>query len=152
MNEITENLRLLIRAGSHNCALHVSDVVETMRPLPIEPLSGAPAGICGLCLIRGAPVPVVHLAELLGDDTPGSWTRFVSVRAGHRTVALAVDAVLGISDVPALRLRAMPPLLQSARPESIEAIGSLDAELFLVLKSASLVPADETLSSIGEEC
>jgi hypothetical protein len=52
-------------------------------------------------------------------------------------VALAADAVLGIRDLPA---SAMPPLLQTIQPEIIEALGSLDAELFLVMKSAGLMP------------
>ena len=143
MREVNENLRLLIRAGSHFCALQLSDVVETMRPLPVEPLSGAPQCVRGLCLIRGAPVPVVDLAELLGDAAPGPWTRFVCVRAGPRTVALAVTAVLGPSDLPPSLLSTMPPLLRDAQSDIIEAIASLDAQLFLVLKSASLLPADE---------
>jgi hypothetical protein len=37
----------------------------------------------------------------------------------------------------------MPPLLQGAQPDTIEAIASLDAQLFLVLKSATLLPPDE---------
>ena len=143
MREVNESLKLVIRTGSHLCALQLSDVVETMRPLPVEPVSGAPKCVRGLSLIRGAPVPIVDLAELLGDAAPAPWTRFVCVRARPRTVALAVTAVLGLSDLPPLLLSTMPPLLRDARSDIIEAIASLDAQLFLVLKSASLLPGDE---------
>jgi purine-binding chemotaxis protein CheW len=57
-------------------------------------------------------------------------------------VALAVTEVLGIRDVPDEMLTTMPPLLEKARPQIIESIASLDAELVLVLKSAGVLPAD----------
>ncbi len=145
MNHAEPNLRLLVRAGSHSCALRLADVIETMRPLPVEPLSGAPAGVLGMAVIRGTPVPVVDLALLLEDRAQRTPTRFICIRAGRRSVAVAVDAVLGIREIPAALLSGMPPLLRDARPDVIEAIGTLDTELFLVLKSARLMHADEAV-------
>jgi purine-binding chemotaxis protein CheW len=142
MSGLGENLRLLIRVGRHNCALRLLDVVETMRPLPVEPLSGAPEGVCGVACLRGGPVPVVDLTALMGESSCNGWTRFVCVRSGGRTVALAVSDVLGIRYFPPDTLTTMPPLLQTAQPQIIEAIASLDADLFLVLKSAGLIPPD----------
>ena len=89
-------LSLLVRAGPRICALSLADVVETMRPGPIEPLAGAPEVVRGLAVIRGAPVPVVDLASLLGDGEHSVPTRFVTVRTGERNVALLVDEVMGI--------------------------------------------------------
>lgn len=141
-------MRLLIRAGSHTCALPLSDVVETMRPLPIEPVTGASDGVLGLSLIRGVAVPVVDLAVLLGDRM-ASCTRFVCLRVSQRVVALAVDSVIGIHELAGSRLAAMPPLLQAVRPTVIAAITALDAELVLVLRSAGLLPAEEALVAQG---
>jgi len=140
---------LLVRVATHTCALNLAHVVEIMRPLPVEPLAGAPSMLLGLSVIRGAPVPVVALAGLFKDG--GASGRFVIVRAGRRPVALAVDAVLGICEFAPSVYQAMPPLLRDAAAGLVEAIGTLDSELFFVLNTASIVP-DEFLESLaGQE-
>lgn len=68
--------------------------------------------------------------------------RFVTVRAGDRRVAVAFDSVLGVRPIPAGSLHELPLLLRDARAELISAIGALDGELLLVLRSARLVPED----------
>jgi purine-binding chemotaxis protein CheW len=143
MNATARNLRLVVRSGSHTCALDLSAVVETMRPLPIKALRSAPEAVLGLSIVRGTPVPVVDLARLLKEIAPAPCTRFISVRVAERACVLAVSSVVGILDIPASRLAAMPPLLQAVCPEVIDAISSLDSALLLVLKSAGLVPPDE---------
>jgi purine-binding chemotaxis protein CheW len=58
---------LLCRVRERLCALPLAHVVETMRPLPIEPLGGMPGFVQGIAIIRGAPVPVVDAGALLGS-------------------------------------------------------------------------------------
>jgi purine-binding chemotaxis protein CheW len=130
---------LVCRVATRICALPLDAVIETMRPLPVEPIAGAPAFIAGLAIIRGAPVPVVDAARLLGagGGRPG---RFVTLRVAPRTVALAVDAVLGVRALPADRLSALPPLAGAVAAEVVAAVGMLDARLLVVLEAARLVP------------
>lgn len=142
---------LFVRAGGHMCALALANIVETMRPLPIEPLDGAPKPVCGLSIIHGSPVPVVDLGGLLGSPAQSTSTRFVMIRAGERLVALSVDAVLGIREINSSQFARMPPLLSDAHAERVEAIGALDAELFLVLKTAHLVSDEVWAALSGEE-
>jgi purine-binding chemotaxis protein CheW len=66
----------------------------------------------------------------------------VTVKTGSRVVALAVDAVLGIRDVPTGSVDALPPLFQGIHLDVISAVGTLDSELLLVLRSARLVPEE----------
>jgi purine-binding chemotaxis protein CheW len=142
---------LFVRAGAHMCALVLANVAEIMRPLPIEPLAGAPETVRGLSIIHGSPVPVVDLGGLLGSPVQSPSTRFVMIRSGERMVALSVDAVLGIREIASSQLGDMPPLLRDAHAERVEAIGALDAELFLVLNAAHLVPDEVWKSLAGEE-
>ncbi len=132
-------LSLLCRVHGCLCALSLGQVVETMRPLPIEPLQNAPSFVRGLSVIRGAPVPVLDVAHLLNGKT-GVAGRFVTIAVGDRRVALAVEAVLGVRPVPAAALQALPPLLR--RVEVVSAIATLDAELLVVLEAARLMPDD----------
>jgi purine-binding chemotaxis protein CheW len=131
---------LLVRIPGAVCGLMVGDVVETMRPLPVEPLANVPDFIRGIALIRGAAVPVIELAALFQAHSTGPITRFLTVRVGERCVALAVESVIGIAELDENRFAEMPPLLKSARTESIEAIGTLDAELLVLLRASRLVP------------
>jgi purine-binding chemotaxis protein CheW len=131
---------LLVRAAARTCALALGSVVETMRPLPIEALAGAPPAVLGLALIRGAPLPVVALGALLGG-AGGAVGRFVVIRAGERRVALAVEAVLATTILDGGLLAALPPLLREAQGELVGALGRLDRELLLVLEAARIVEA-----------
>jgi purine-binding chemotaxis protein CheW len=131
---------LVLRVGPTLCALPVSHVGETLRPLPIQPLPDSPAFVRGLAVVRGEPTPVIDLAELLGVAA-GACTRFVTVAVDGRRTALAVDAVTGVRKLPARALGGLPPLLREA--ERVEAVGRLDAELLLVLRAARLVGEEE---------
>ena len=132
---------LLCRAGVHLCAMPLGQVVEIMRVLPIESLSGGPPYVRGLCVIRGSPAPVVDTGLLIGDHATRC-ERFVAVRTGGRIVALAVEAVVGIRMLGAEASDQLPPLLRGAAIETIAAIGTLDAELLFFLRAARIVPED----------
>jgi purine-binding chemotaxis protein CheW len=121
--------------------LPIELVVETMRPLHVDALSGAPSFVSGLSVIRGVPVPVVDVGRLLGEECRHP-QRFVTVRAGHRTVALAVGDVIGLRPVAVGELQTLPPLLRNAPAAIVPCLGTLDGELLLVLQSAHVVPED----------
>jgi purine-binding chemotaxis protein CheW len=131
---------LVCRVGGRFCALPLAHVVETMRPLLIEPLSAMPRFVSGLSIIRGLPVPVVDAGVLLGTTDCPAPTRFVTLAIEGRHVALAVEAVIGIRQLPAASLGELPPLLREASAEAIAAVGALDASLLVVLRAAHIVP------------
>jgi purine-binding chemotaxis protein CheW len=131
----------LCRAGTLLCAIPLDQVIETMRLMPVEPIAGAPRYVRGLCIIRGSPVPVVDTGLLLGDQATRA-ERLVTISAGKRTLALAVETVLGIRAIGTEAVNDLPPLLSDAATEAIAAIGTLDAELLLFLRTARIVPED----------
>ena len=141
MDNRNSDRSLICRVQQRLCALPLAHVIETMRPLPIEAVAGAPHFVRGLAVIRGVPVPVVDAARLLGEmDAPVD--RFVTLHVDGRRVALAVSSVLGVRAISPGSLRELPPLLQAAGSAVVEAIGLLDAELLLVLQSSRLLPED----------
>lgn len=147
INETSRGQTLLVRVAAHTCALDLAQVVEIMRPLPIERVAGAPDLVRGLAVIRGVPVPVVGQAGLFNTGAGGT-TRFVVVRAGERQVALAVDAVVELA--PSV-YQAMPPLLRDAAMGAVNAIAALDSQLYFVLNTASIVPDERLLSPVVPE-
>ena len=147
MSQGEENNRfLLCRIGSRIGALALEDVRETMRPLPIEPLVGTPPFVLGLAIIRGFPTPVVDAGSLVGPSiSPSpilspSPARFVSLKLGDRSAALAVDAVLDVCSLSSETLSNIPPLLLGGDAQLVSVIGALDSKLLLVLEAARLVP------------
>jgi purine-binding chemotaxis protein CheW len=129
---------LICRVSTRVCALPLDAVVETMRPLVVEPVAGAPGFVSGLSIVRGEPIPVVDAARLLGTEV-ASPSRLVTLRAGTRRFALAVDAVLGVRALDPGSLAVLPPLLDELG-DVVTAIGTLDAQLLLVLRASRLVP------------
>ncbi len=130
---------LIASVGTITCAIPIEHVVETMRPLPIEPLGNLPAFVRGLAIVRGTPMPVVDAAILLGI-TGGEPARFVVVRIADRRLALAVDRVVEVRRIARAALSAMPPLLRAV--ESVAAVGAADAGLLVLLEVARTVPPE----------
>jgi len=123
----------------------VGTVVEVMRALPVEPLAGAPASVLGLAVVRGEPTPVVDLGALVEGGATGEpqpWGRFVTVRAGTRRVALAVEAVVDVRRLPRTRLGALPPLLAGTAASPVAAVAALDTGLLYVLRAAHMAPEE----------
>ena len=60
---------LVFRAGPLLCALRLDEVIETMRPLDVQPLAGTPAFVLGISVLRGVPTPVIDVARLLSGGS-----------------------------------------------------------------------------------
>jgi purine-binding chemotaxis protein CheW len=140
---------LLCRAGTHLCAIPLEHVIEILRVLPIDAIAGAPRYVRGLCIIRGAAVPVVDIGLLIGDQATKS-ERLVTIRTGSRAIALAAETVVGIRAIGTETFNALPPLLRDAASETIAAVGTLDAELLFFLRTTLSVP-QELLDRFGAD-
>ncbi|AXE32166.1 chemotaxis protein CheW [Chromobacterium phragmitis] len=133
---------LLCRSGQRLCALPLAHVRETMRALPVDPVPAMSDFLLGLALIRGAPVPVLDCARLMGSASPTRLSRFVTLVVGERLLALAVDDVIGVRQLAAAALADIAPLLDGSDDGLVQAIATLDAELLLVLRAGRLVPEE----------
>jgi purine-binding chemotaxis protein CheW len=135
----SRNSWLLCQAGAHRFALPMANVIETMRMLPIEAVSGPPRLVCGLSVIRGAAVPVVDTARLF-DDEAARYERLITARTGDRIVAFAASAVLGVQVIKRTDCEELPPLLRDA--EVIAALAKADEQLVFFLRVARVLPDD----------
>lgn len=135
----TTSALLVCRVHERICALPLAHVAEVMRPLPIDPMPGAPDFILGLSLIRGEPTPVMNMARLL-NEPDAEVGRFVAIKVAGRPVALAVSTVEGARSVARASLSLMPSLLHDVGSDTVAFIGVRDAELLLVLDGIKLLP------------
>jgi purine-binding chemotaxis protein CheW len=140
LNETQADWVLVCTVGSQRCAIPLRSVAETMRPLPVDRIRGAPPFVIGLSMIRGAPVPVLDAGLLVfGVDCAADAGRFVTLDLNGRQVGLAVTSVVGIRLLPA-QASSLPPLLGGEAASRIEAVARLDSELHVVLNEAHLLP------------
>lgn len=136
---------LLVRAGEWIVALPITDIIETMRALPVRPIAGAPPFVRGVSIIRGAPLPVVDLSALMGGaqgDRGERGGRYVTARAGARAIALHVDEVIGARVIDRATLSPTPPLLSEALPEHAEKLFALDGEVIATLRAGRVLSKD----------
>jgi purine-binding chemotaxis protein CheW len=137
---------LVLRAGRRWAALPLSAVVETMRPLPVEPLPGMPPYVTGMSVVRAKPVPVVDLNLLLAAASGGDFGRFVTVRSGTGTFVLAVTEVLGIRGFALDVIHELPHLLGAEAASVAFAVVVQDERLVALLHAARLVPSEAWLA------
>jgi purine-binding chemotaxis protein CheW len=132
-------MSLVFRAGALLCALRLDEVVETMRPLAVQPLAGTPAFVRGISIMRGLPCPVIDVARLLGgDDAPVA--RFIAVGTERGAIAFATGPVLGIRPTVTATDRHHTRLLGVVPARLVAAIGTVDTEPLIQLQSMRMVP------------
>lgn len=128
-------MALVFRAGRLVCALPLADVIETMRPLPTESLTGARAFVKGISIVRGVATPVIDVALLLGGET-ATVSRFVALRTTPGPVAFATGDVLGIRALgDAGATAAHAALLDGAPVHLVAGVGTFESAPLLVLHS-----------------
>ena len=139
---------LLCRIGTRRCAIPLAFVTETMRAANIMQLGDAEGFAVGAAMIHGEPVPVVDAGALLGEPQTDP-RRLITISVDQRSVAIAVDDVLGVSTIADDIANELPPLLRGAADKAVRAIDVRDGEFLLRLEASRLVP-DGALEAIGE--
>jgi purine-binding chemotaxis protein CheW len=129
---------LTVGVAGEILALPASTVREVLRPAPLTRVPHAPVSLLGLSNLRGAVLPVLSLARLLGQEaaapTPASR---VVVMDGGTPVGLLVDSVASLGggararpiDLPSLLARDFGALAQGGpRRAAAAAIAAPEAE------------------------
>jgi purine-binding chemotaxis protein CheW len=111
-----------------------------MRPLAVEPLPGLPWFVLGVAIIRGRATPVIDALRLANLASTRAATRFVTLKLGARSAALAVTEVFGVHRLSLDEHTALASLLSRADRDAVQAVTLLDRQLCLVLETARLVP------------
>lgn len=151
-SESTSELELdlvLFETSQRRLALLASVVQEVVRAVAVSPLPQAPDIIEGVINLRGTAVPVIDIrprfqfpASLLTPEQ-----HLIVARAGSRVVALRVDHVIGLVQVPAAAVQAPEQVVPGNR--HIAGIARLadgvvviqDLAQFLSLEEASTLDA-----------
>lgn len=109
-----------------------------MRPLPVATLNDVPSFVLGVAIIRGSATPVIDARLLCAAESSTPCTRFVTLKLAERSVALAVETVIGVRTLP--QDTTLEPLLKHGAGGALAALTILDQQLLWVLEATRLVP------------
>jgi purine-binding chemotaxis protein CheW len=114
-----------VRVGAGRYAFDVRHVREVEERQRVTAVPGAPAGVLGVCNLRGAVLPVVQVDDLLGQAGDGG--RFIVVTDVDGLVAgVTVDEILGVEPLPReLEVESTPGVRGRALVDG-ELVGVLD--------------------------
>jgi chemotaxis signal transduction protein len=85
---------LLVRAGGRLVGLALARVVEVLEPEAVHPVPSRDPSVRGVTTVRGRLMPVVDLANLLGEASPdGPVSAGVVVELGGSRLCLQVEGV-----------------------------------------------------------
>jgi purine-binding chemotaxis protein CheW len=94
------NLCVRVAAAGESYALPVDAVLEVAQLEGVTPVPGATPTVLGVRNLRGAVLPVVDLAGVLGLRRADGPQRIVVAAEGGRIAGLAVDSVAGVQSLP----------------------------------------------------
>ncbi|NGY06893.1 chemotaxis protein CheW [Solimonas terrae] len=129
--------------GSQEYGLPILQVHEVLRPLPIEPVPGAPDIVPGVVNLRGQVVTVIDLRRyLVLPVTPiGTETRIVVVEHDGETFGLLVDRIGEVSKIALNAIKPVPTLHRQGNRYGFAGVVGRGAVLLTLLDVDALFAA-----------
>jgi purine-binding chemotaxis protein CheW len=132
-------------------ALPLDHIERALRMVAITPVPEAPPWIAGVINLHGRVIPMVDLRQRFGQPSrePQADDRLLVVQTPERAVALMVDEVTEVLEVPAQKVdQAFAPL---SRARSLAGVIPWEEEMILVLNVAWLLPSEEGVRGWEQE-
>ena len=135
---------LLLRLAGELFGIPSASVREVVRYRAYTPVPGSPPSLPGILSQRGTILPVVELRSLLGlAMVPITRSaRLVIVAHQEIDMALLVEAVLDLADLPADTLQPLPAALDPARARFLRGIAQHDQQ------PVALIDLDELIAGL----
>ena len=132
---------LLLRLGEEVYGVPGVCVREITRWHAPTTVPGAPPSLPGIINQRGFVMPVVNVHPLLGlpDVSPDRATRYVILQHEDVDLALIVDMVLDLLELPAATFQPLPAALDPQRARLLHALVWLDDQPVALIDLAALI-------------
>lgn len=119
-------VHLRVDVGAERYALPVEDILEVARIGEVTPLPGAGRPFLGVHNLRGEVLPVIDLGALLDVGAASAPDQIVVAQAGGLKAGLAVDAIVGVSELPSPDTATDSPALEGAALVDDALVGVVD--------------------------
>ena len=134
---------VVVRTAGRGFGLPAAVVERVFAAVEITPIPEAPAAVAGAINIHGAILPVIDLRQRLGygPSPPSLSAKLVVVQGPVRPLALLVEAVDRLVELPRQAIAGMAELVPGAR--LLDGIAAVSQQLiFLYDVAAFLSPGD----------
>ncbi|HEY3352291.1 MAG TPA: chemotaxis protein CheW [Polyangia bacterium] len=136
---------LPVRLGDLWLALGAAEVQEVLGARPWLPIPGASGGVPGVLSWRGRAIAVVDLGVVTGAAAPlrpdETRPRIVVLRLGTTTLALPVEGVREVIEVPAEAVRPSHVTRPRCSTTEVELAGTVAAIVDAAALLAAVAPA-----------
>lgn len=127
----------IFQLGGQDYAIDILAVKEIVARTPVTPVPSAPRGLEGVIELRGAILPVVDLATMLGLPV-GARTRVILCRQEEGLFGLVVDGVREVVRLERTRLGPAP----AGAPPAFTASFHQAERVILVLDPMRAIPPE----------
>lgn len=126
---------ILFKMGNEYYGLSISLVREIIKPLPVTRFPKSPAYVEGVVDLRGRILPIINLRTMFGLEPVAETddTRFVDLQLEGLDVAIIVDAVSEVMNIPQKLIEAAPPLIAGVEGKYLQGIARLNDKLIMLL-------------------
>jgi len=137
---------IVFSVGNEDYGLEIEKVQEIIRMRTIKHLPHTPDFILGVMNLRGNIIPVVGLREKFGMEKIEytEFTRLIVVNHKNKLVAMVVDEVNKVVNVPIGNIEGNPDMVSDSTRALVRGVANLD-DLVIIL-----VELDYLLYSIDE--
>lgn len=138
---------LIFRIAGHPHAIRLLEIREITECDSIEPLPAATAFLRGVVDLRGAAVPVVELAVMLGlaaaEPPKDACVLIVDAEIGRRSgiIGLLAGSVSHVVEISEESIQPLPPTGSAAGRNCLKGVARLDGQFVPVLDLSGLLAA-----------
>lgn len=134
---------VLFTLDDQRYALHLSAVERAVRAVEVTPLPKAPDIVSGVVNVQGRIVPVINIRRRfhLPEQDLRLSDQIVIARTSNRIVAVIVDAVIGVTEIPEKEI--VSPEKIVPRTQYVEGVAKLEDGLVLIHDLDQFLSFDE---------
>ena len=137
---------VIFKLNDEMFGVDINKVQGIEKQINIVPEPNSTSYIDGIINLRGEVVPVYDLKKKFGMTYDGRNENFIIVRMNGIALALGVDTVLEIDDLPADKVVAMPGMVKKADTMYLDRVANLKDGLVILLDIEKLLTDEETNS------
>lgn len=135
---------VIFKLNEEMFGVDINKVQGIEKQINIVPVPNSTSYIDGIINLRGEVVPVYDLKKKFGMKSGSKSENFIIVRFNGVALALGVDAVLEIDDLPADKVVSMPSMVKTSATAYLDRVANLKEGLVILLDIDKLLTDEET--------
>lgn len=135
---------VIFKLNEEMFGVDINKVQGIEKQINIVPVPNSTSYIDGIINLRGEVVPVYDLKKKFGMKSGSISENFIIVRFNGVALALGVDAVLEIDDLPADKVVSMPSMVKTSATAYLDRVANLNEGLVILLDIDKLLTDEET--------